>query len=461
MKQSANNDLTGKRPVLVPHFWLMVWGLGLAGQLCWNIENQWFNTFVYAKIAKDSNIVAFMVMTSALVATFSTFFFGTLSDRLGSRRRFVAIGYIGWGILTIAFGLTEFLQTGTVGAGAKMGVLTAVLVILTDDVMTFFGSMGNDGAYNAWTNDNTTGKNRGQIGAALAVLPIIGTIMGTVLGGMLIGGNDNYQRLFWVMGIFVIVMGILSLLFMRDAPSLMPHREGRFWQQFGAVFNFKTFFAQKELALACGVAILFFIPFNVYFVHMGNWMIYHLGFTADKMGYVEGLSLGLATLLSIPAAWFINHNKTPRIAAVSVIFNIIGLWLIYGLVKPETVNTGVLFSGSNVPLFIGTFLAGSGLILMTQSMGMWIKSLYPPDSRGQFEGIRVIAFTLIPMIVGTWIGNLVIRNGAGTVVNDLGITENIPTESVFLWAAILLLPSLIPLYAASKRYYKRVSSLNP
>ena len=36
-------------------FWVLVWGLGLVGQLCWNIENQWFNTFVYAKIAKPVN----------------------------------------------------------------------------------------------------------------------------------------------------------------------------------------------------------------------------------------------------------------------------------------------------------------------------------------------------------------------------------------------------------------------
>lgn len=34
-------------------FWFLVWGLGIAGQICWNMENQWFNTFVYAKIAKD------------------------------------------------------------------------------------------------------------------------------------------------------------------------------------------------------------------------------------------------------------------------------------------------------------------------------------------------------------------------------------------------------------------------
>ena len=41
-------------------FWILVWGLGIAGQICWNMENQWFNTFVYAKIAKDPTIISWM-----------------------------------------------------------------------------------------------------------------------------------------------------------------------------------------------------------------------------------------------------------------------------------------------------------------------------------------------------------------------------------------------------------------
>ena len=53
-------------------FWAIVWGMGLAGQLCWNMENQWFNTFVYAKISGDVNIVTWMVIVSALVTTVST-----------------------------------------------------------------------------------------------------------------------------------------------------------------------------------------------------------------------------------------------------------------------------------------------------------------------------------------------------------------------------------------------------
>jgi MFS family permease len=433
-----------------------MWGLGLAGQLCWNIENQWFNTFVYAKIAKDSTIVTLMVITSALVTTFSTFLFGTLSDRRGTRKRYVSIGYIVWGLCTILFGFTEFIGSGAVGMGAKVSVWAAVLVILADDVMSFFGSMGNDSGYSAWSNDMTTDQNRGQVGAVLAIQPIIGTIVGTVLGGMLIGSDDNYQRLFWAMGLFVIAVGVLSLLFMKDSPTLKPHREGTFWQQFGSVFNFKEFFSQKELLLVCVTAALFFISFNVYFVHMGNWMIYRMGFDAGSMGLIEGLGLILASLLVIPAIGFINRNKTPFVTAMAVILNIVGLLAFSLFIRPNTVDPVNLFSITNLPLFVAVFLVGAGFVLVIQSMTMWVKQLYPEDSRGQFEGIRVAFFTLIPMMIGTVIGNVIIKNGAGSIVNAYGITENIPTESIYMWAAALVVLTFVPLFFAARRYRRRV-----
>ncbi len=440
-------------------FWILMWGLGLAGQLCWNIENQWFNTFVYAKIAKDSTIVTLMVITSALVTTFSTFLFGTLSDRRGTRKRFISIGYIVWGLCTILFGFTEFITSGTVGIVAKASVWAAVLVILADDVMSFFGSMGNDFGYSAWSNDMTTDQNRGQIGAVLAIQPIIGTIVGTVLGGMLIGSDDNYQRLFWIMGLFVIVIGVLSLLFLKDSPDLKPHPEGTFWQQFASVFNFKDFFSQKELLLVCVTATLFFIPFNVYFVHMGNWMIYRMGFDAGSMGLIQGLGLVLASLLVIPAISFINRNKTPLVTAIAIIINIAGLLALSFFARPDTVDTVILFSVRNLPLFVAVFLVGAGFVLVIQSMTMWVKQLYPEDSRGQFEGIRVAFFTLIPMMIGTVIGNIIIKNGAGSIVNEYGITENIPTESIYMWAVALVIFAFVPLLFAARMYRQRIESL--
>ena len=40
---------------------------------------------------------------------------------------------------------------------------------------------------------------------AVSTLGLSGCIVGTVVGGMLIGGSDNYMRLFVVMGGFVIL----------------------------------------------------------------------------------------------------------------------------------------------------------------------------------------------------------------------------------------------------------------
>ena len=440
-------------------FWLLLWGLGLAGQLCWNMENQWFNTFVYAKIAKDSSIVTLMVITSALVTTLSTFLFGTLSDRLGTRRRFVSIGYIVWGVFTILFGMTEYIAAGSVSTGAKLSVWVAVLVILADDVMSFFGSMANDASFSAWTNDMTTDRNRGQIGAALAVQPVVGTIVGTVLGGILVGDNDNYSLLFWVMGLFVIAMGVVSLLFLKDAPSLRPHREGSFRDQFSQVFRMRGFFANRELVLACVTTAVFFIPFNIYFTHMGNWLIYRMGFTAGDMGLVQGISLLLASVLAIPAIGMINRHKTPQMVLISVLLNLAGLLVLSLFIRPGTVDTAVLFSSQNLPLFISVFLAGAGYVLMVQSSTMWVKQLYPEESRGQFEGMRVLFFTLIPMMIGTVIGNIIIKNGAGTIVNEHGITENIPTEAIYQWASALMLLTLIPLIPAAKLYRRRINGV--
>ncbi len=436
-------------------FWLLLWGLGLAGQICWNIENQWFNTFIYAKIARDSTIVTIMVITSALVTTFSTFLFGTLSDRIGKRRKFVSIGYICWGITTILFGLTEFIAGGQVSTGSKFSVLAAVLVILADDVMSFFGSMGNDAGYSAWSNDMTNDNNRGQIGAVLAVLPVIGTVLGTIVGGMLIGSDNNYQLLFWVMGLFVIASGVLSLLFLKDSPELAPHKEGSFWTQFSQVFRIKGLLKQRELLMACLTSTLFFIPFNIYFTHMGNWLIYRMGFDAASMGLIEGIGLLLASLLVIPSIKLINSGKTPILTAIAIILNFIGVVYIYLTINPTTVDPSNLFCLANLPLFVGVFLAGAGYILIMQSLTMWVKELYPEESKGQFEGIRICFFTLLPMFIGTTLANIIVKNGSGTFVNDYGITENIPTESIYGWAAILVLFAFIPLFFGAKDYFKR------
>ena len=137
--------------------------------------------------------------------------------------------------------------------------------------------------------------------------------------------------------------------------------------------------------------------------------------------------------------------------------NVLGLAILTFFIRPGTVDTSALVTAKNLPLFLAVFLAGGGYVLMVQSTTMWVKELYPEDARGQFEGMRVAFFTLIPMMIGTVIGNIIIKNGAGTIVNEHGITENIPTESIYSVAAVLVLLTLTPLHFARKMYAARTA----
>ena len=427
-------------------FWILVWLLGLAGQLCWNIENQWFNTFVYAKIAKDPTIISWMLAISALATTISTFLFGCVSDRRGNRKTLISLGYIFWGIFTILFGTTEFLGKRNSDTAAFIGI--AFAVIAADAIMSFFGSMGNDIGFNAWINDHMTPENSGSLGAALAVQPVIGTIAGTVLGGLLVGANDNYMRLFVVIGGSVIVLGLVSLFGMKDVETLRPSIKGSFSQQFFSIFNVKEYLKHRELVFVNLMLAVYFISFNVYFSHLGNFMIYYLGFTADTMGLIEGVGLLLAMFTSIPAIKFIREDKSSLIILFAVVINAIGLLVIGLLVSPENVNPSTIW---NPVLLIGVLLVGIGYILFLQTITVWSKRLYPEDARGQFEGIRIIFYVLIPMVVAPLISNPIIKNN-GEIIDENGFTAYLPTNTLFLAGVVIVLLTLIPLWAANKAH---------
>ena len=431
-------------------FWALVWLQGLAGQLCWNMENQWFNTFVYAKIAKDPTIISWMLAISALATTISTFLFGCISDRKGTRKTLVSVGYILWGIFTILFGTTEFLGKRNSDTAAFVGI--AFAVIAADAIMSFFGSMGNDIGFNAWINDHMTPENSGSLGAALAVQPVIGTIAGTVLGGLLVGANDNYMRLFVVIGGSVIVLGLLSLFGMKDVESLRPSVKGSFWEQFFSIFNVKEYLKHRELVFVNLMLAVYFISFNVYFSHLGNFMIYYLGFTADTMGLIEGVGLLLAMFTSIPAIRFIREDKSSLIILFAVIINAIGLLVIGLLVSPTNVDPSTIW---NPVLLIGVLLVGIGYILFLQTITVWSKRLYPEDARGQFEGIRIIFYVLIPMVVAPLVSNPIIKSN-GEIVDENGFTAYLPTNSIFIAGLVIVILTLIPLWAANKAHKNAV-----
>lgn len=419
--------------------WILIWTLGMAGQICWNIENSWFNNFVYDKIAPNPSIVSWMVGVSAAVSTFCTFLIGTWGDRRGSRRHFIGFGYILWGIFTFAFGMTEMLPKNPL-------FLVAMMVVLADAVMSFFGSMGNDGGFNPWTTDISNEHNRGKLGGALAVMPVLATIFGAVVSGIIIDAIDFFA-FFAIMGGMVAVMGLFSLIFLKDAPTLKPKRDEKgFWHQFFSVFRWQTITGNRELFWVFIVMVVYFIGFNVYFPYITIYFVNYLGMDYTMTGIVQGVGLLAAAIFTIPAARFIDRGRTPQVIGTALVCNTLGLVI-------------VTVSQQLPVLLIGVFGAGIGYILTLQSLTAWMKNLYPEQQRGQFEGIKQIFFVCIPMIVGPAIATFVI-NRWGQAANVNGADGMIPTPTLFLVSAGLTLITALPLIVAGRMYAKRKAAAN-
>ena len=76
-----------------------------------------------------------------------------------------------------------------------------------------------------------------------------------------------------------------------------------------------------------------------------------------------------------------------------------------------------------------------------------VRDYTPEDKTGLFQGIRMIFFVLIPMIVGPSIGDRVCKAYAG----DDGLSNYEPCAQMFLAAAIVALLVLIPCIILRKK----------
>ncbi|MDO4815151.1 MAG: MFS transporter [Bacillota bacterium] len=464
-----------------PLNWTLLIVIGFAAQIAWVIENNWFANFLYSDFGAQLGVVTAMTICSAAATMFSALFFGTLSDRIGSRKKLIVWGTILWGIFTIAFGLTHYLR----GAIYNNVMLIGVTIVAADTIMSFFGSMSNDAGYNAWYADMMDDSNSGQIGTVAATLPVIGTLVGTLVGGMFVNGfatAENPQMgfivFFTVVGGINILIGIASAFLLKDSPKLKPVKEGRFWQQFASTFNIKRFMANRELALVFITLCVFFIGYNCYFIHIMNWMNYTLGFNDPSL--ILGIPLILAMVLALPFIKVINNKKVPSVAAFSVIISIIGCIFIYFFVGRNAAafdTANALNIAANWPCFVGIIMVGMGYVVFMQSMTVWMKRLYPEEHRGQFEGIRIMFFVFFPMVAGPLLADpicrhfgdkvyQVVENGnlifvtadkAAAMGYDISrIAEGyLPVNELFIAAAIVSVLSLIPMAKAAKLYRER------
>ena len=63
--------------------WFNIVLFGFVGQIAWNVENMYFNTFLYNSVGGTTDDVNVMVAASAISAVLTTFIMGVLSDKIG------------------------------------------------------------------------------------------------------------------------------------------------------------------------------------------------------------------------------------------------------------------------------------------------------------------------------------------------------------------------------------------
>ena len=417
--------------------WLGIILIGLFGQFAWTIENMYFNVFLYNTISTDPGYIASMVAWSAVVATLTTLLMGALSDRLGRRKAFIALGYLLWGVSTGLFGFITPENAARLFPGANAAAAAAIMVVVLDCVMTFFGSTANDAAFNAYVTDVTDKDNRGRVESVLAILPLISML---VIFGLFDGltQQGRWKEFFGIFGLAVSVVGLISLGLVRDDEGLKP-REDSYFKNLLYGLRPGVVKENPELYLSFAAFCLFSIGVQVFFPYLIIYIQNYLGISDYAL--ILGVVLILASVISVVSGRFIDRLGKLVFVFPAALVMLLGLVGMYFVRKP----TGVMVAG--------TVMMG-GYMMVSAALSANIRDWTPAGKVGHFQGIRMIFAVLLPMVIGPAIGAAVIRGGNSTYV-ELGQVKTVPTPGIYLAAAVVLLLAAAPILLLRRREKRR------
>lgn len=450
----ADNSKSGKLSVRLIFDLIL---FGLIGQIAWNVENMYFNTFLYNSVYKGASQAAIdgsinvidavskMVAYSAITAMLTTLIMGALSDRKVSRKRFISVGYIIWGVIIGGFGLISRDNVASVlGISDPVRVLsvTVWIVIIMDMVMTFVGSTANDACFNAWVTDSTTTKNRATAESVLSFMPMLAMGLVVALGGVLLAGDDvqkSYEYFFLILGAVVIVCGFVGLFTLKDLPKTVE-KSSSFLSDL--VYGLKPSVIKENSKLY--LTLLAVCAYNVAVQVFFPYLIIYLQHSPD--GFFSAGSLEITpTLIAIAAVCLVamvvgiifvgkladKYGKNKFVIPMLVLF---------------TVGLGILYFAHDLTLLlIGVVPTVIGYCLLGIMLNAAVRDFTPESKTGLFQGVRMVFAVMLPMVIGPYVGKKAIFSSGVYYTDDYGVSQIVPTSSMFLYAAIVCATALIPI----------------
>ena len=416
--------------------WIVIVLLALMGQVAWSVENNFFNLFVQDAFGGSLSDVALMVSASAITATLTTLVAGAWSDRIGRRKPFVVFGTFAWGISIMVFAALQPIVQKVAGTTASAAGLGVALTVLFDCIMTFFGSLANDSAFNAWMTDISDDTNRGRVEGVNSAMPLLSMLL--VFGGamfLMSVGEDgsvtyNYQLFFIIIGALVLACAVAAQLLM-DESNPAPAEEGSFVSQ--ALYGFRpsAVLANSRLYLVLAGYCIFACAFQVF---MPYYVLYL------RLPYIlgENYVFVMAPCIIAAAAFtiFYGQSMDRRGFAGAIVIPLV-LFIVGCVVLG--------FFASPVPVFIGSLLMLSGYLGGAACFAAEVRNNTPINHVGLYQGIRIFMVVLVPMLIGPWIGST-ISAGSGSVVGFGVVGDGFsPSSLIFLGGAFVSLLTFVVL----------------
>lgn len=434
--------------------WFNIVLFSFMGGVAWNIENMYFNTFLYdsiyggasanamANVMAPTTAISRMVALSAITAVVTTFIMGTLSEKMKKRKVFISFGYIIWGVITAAFGFISKESVAKVfGFSDEVKILafTVWIVILMDMLMTFMGSTSNDSAFNAWLNDVTNTHVRPKVETALMFTGLFSMLAVMGVGSIAQSGTITYTVFFIGLGLVVTLCGVAGL-FTLDEPQIKGEKtNSNYWADLFYGFRPSVIKENSKLYLVLAALSIYNIAIQVFFpylfVYLGNVIIPGAVFDAKTIVVaviaVAALAAGVIGMLKAS-----DKNRFVTYLCTIALF-------IAGLVILST-------STNIIVVLIGIAPTLVGYVVIQIQLTATMRDFIPEDKVGLFQGIRMIFVVLLPMIIGPALGDLACRSSNITII-EYGVEKLVPSTSMFFYAAIVAVFIIIPMLILNKK----------
>lgn len=430
--------------------WFNIILFGFMGQIAWAIENNLFNVFLVDGLGASHTYIPTMVSASAATAVITTIIMGAFSDKIGKRKPLLSFGYIIWGLSVGVFALISrenISKIFNVTDVETVIFITAMVVVVMDCVMTFFGSAANDAAFNAWITDITTVKNRGTVEAVLGLIPVFATLVVSVGVLALVSDPANFGGCLVALGGIVALCGVIGLFTLREPENVKKSNESYFKD---LVYGFRPVIIKdnKYLYIILSAACIFNIAVQVWMPYIFLYLEHSLGFNMGQLNITPPfIVIALVAVVGVVAAFIGMGKLVDKIGKTQFVLGAAVVFIV-GLVLVSFAKT----LGSFLPLAV-IMLGGYGFLMIILNAS--VRDFTPAGMAGRFQGVRMLFVVFIPMVIGPSVGSGVIeRFHTETYVNSYGEIASKTCPEIFLAAAIISVFVFIPLVIVRKQLNK-------